>query len=434
MLQLAALSFDMSQGEIFAGLSVGATLVLVPPEVGSSPEALAELMRAERVAYICMSPAMLSLLDGEPYPHLRKIMAGGEAVPGELVNKWNLPGRRFINCYGPTEAAVGCTAYQCEHRAWQSSPPIGGPFNDRRMYVVDGAGNLVPRGVPGELLIGGEEGLARGYLNQPELTVQRFVPDPFHPGGRVYRTGDLVRWTPDWQLEFLGRLDNQVKLNGLRIELEEIESTLLSHPLVGMAVVTVQADRRGDRRLVGYVVPANGETPALPELRAHLAEQLPAYMVPSAWMVLDDLPLTTARKVDRVALPPVEHAPDEEEAIVVPARTPTQAQVAGIFADVLSLPRVGADGHFFELGGSSLQAMRALSRLNQAFGVKLTIRNLYRAATVEAVSAMIDELVGETSASVEQLDLLSRIEQMSEEEAAELLAAAGDSERVRRER
>ena len=176
-------------------------------------------MRRERVSYICMSPAMLSLLDAS-HTELRKIMVGGEAVPGELVNKWNLPGRRFINCYGPTEAAVGCTAYECEHTFWQSTPPIGTPFPDRRVYVVDRAHNLVPMGVPGELLIGGPEGLARGYLNQPELTAERFVADPVHPGARVYRTGDLVRWTAGRHLEFLGRLDNQVKVNGLRIELE----------------------------------------------------------------------------------------------------------------------------------------------------------------------------------------------------------------------
>jgi amino acid adenylation domain-containing protein len=437
MLQLPALSFDMSQGEIFTALSVGATLVLVPPDVGSSREALADLMRQERVSYVGMSPAMLSLLDAEPYPDLCKIMAGGEAVPGEIVNKWNLPGRRLINCYGPTEAAVGCTAYECEHVVWQASPPIGGPFCDRRLYVVDRAGKLVPKGIPGELLIGGEEGLARGYLNQPELTAERFVPDPFDQSGRVYRTGDLVRWTPDWQLEFLGRLDNQVKLHGLRIELEEIESALLTHPLVGMAAVAVQTDSQGDRKLVGYVVPSNGQEPSAAELRGHLGEQLPAYMVPSAWLVLDHLPLTTARKVDRSALPRVDQPSIDDELELVAPCTPTEARVTEIFAEILSLPRVAPAAHFFELGGSSLQAMRALSRLNQTFAIKLKIRTLYQAATVHAVAAAIDELLHEKSRSAtagEPLDLLSRIEQMSEEEAAALLAVNGNLGELHRER
>lgn len=396
MLQLAALAFDMSQGEIFAGLTAGASLVLVDKETGTSPAGLAALMSRQRVTYICMSPAMLALVEGGPYPDLRKIMAGGEAVPAEMVAKWNLPGRRLINCYGPTEAAVGCTSYECPHEPARSAPPIGRPFTDRRMYVVDRAGQLVPRGVPGELLIGGEEGLARGYLNQPELTATAFVEDPFHPGGRVYRSGDIVRWNRDYQLEFLGRGDGQVKLRGLRIELEEIESALMSHPDVGVAAVALRPDRRGEGRLVGYASPAADRQPDAADLRAHLAQRLPDYMIPTAWVFLDSLPLTTARKVDRKALPdPVDVNP---EADYVAPEGSTETAVARIYAEVLEVERVSAAVAFFAAGGNSLQAMRVVSRLGKEFGVKLRMRTMFADATVRSVAAEVDRLVMARSA------------------------------------
>ncbi|AXI76784.1 non-ribosomal peptide synthetase [Peterkaempfera bronchialis] len=396
MLQLAALAFDMSQGEIFAGLTAGAALVLVDKEAGTSPDALAALMRAREVTYICMSPAMLALVEGGPYPKLRKIMAGGEAVPAEMVAKWNLPGRRLINCYGPTEAAVGCTSYECPHEPARSAPPIGAPFTDRRMYVVDKADRLVPRGIAGELLIGGAEGLARGYLNRPDLTAAAFTEDPFHPGGRVYRSGDLVRWNRDYQLEFLGRGDGQVKLRGLRIELEEIESALMSHPDVGVGAVALRQDRRGEKRLVGYASPAGDRVPDAAELRAHLAERLPEYMIPTAWVVLDSLPLTTARKVDRKALPdPVEADPEED---YVAPQGPTEQAVARIYAEVLEVERVSAAVAFFAAGGNSLQAMRVVSRIGKEFGVKIRLRAMFADATTRSISAEVDRLVAAKAA------------------------------------
>jgi len=389
MLQLAALSFDMSQGEIFAGLAVGSTLVLVDPDSAASPDGLATLMREQRTSYICMSPAMLSLVEAGPYPALRKIMAGGDAVPAELVTKWNVADRQLINCYGPTEATVGCTAYECPHEVRRTAPPIGTPFPDRLMYVVDRQNNLVPQGVPGELLIGGSEGLARGYLNQPELTAALFVEDPFVPGGRVYRSGDLVRWNRDFQLEFLGRADSQVKLRGLRIELEEIESALLAHPDVSMAAVALRPDRRGEPQLVGYVTPAGEQEPA--DLRGHLLDRLPEYMVPNAWVVLDRLPLTTARKVNRAALP--DPAPIGDTELYVEPATDTERRVAAIFTEVLEAEEVGAESGFFNVGGSSLSAMRVVGRVNRDFGIKFTVRLLFGNPTVRGMAGVIDELV-----------------------------------------
>lgn len=394
MLQLAALSFDMSQGEIFTGLCVGSTIVLVDQEAGTSPEALMALMREQRTSYICMSPAMLSLVDGGPYPDLRKIMMGAEAIPAEMVNKWNIDNRRVINVYGPTEATVGCTAYVCPHEFCRAAPPIGVPFQDRRMYIVDKYGNLVPRGVAGELLIGGEEGLARGYLNQPELTAAAFIDDPFHPGGRVYRTGDMIRWNRDYQMEFVGRVDNQVKLRGLRIELEEIESALLAHPDVSMAAVALRTDHRGESQLVGYVSPAGEQPPATAELKVYLLDRIPEYMVPATWVVLDRLPLTTARKVNRGALP--DPAPqDVAEEFIAPA-TPTEQTVVDVFTEVLGDERrIGANSSFFDSGGNSLQALRVVSRLNRAFGIKFKLRRLFGNPTVRGIASVIDDMLAE---------------------------------------
>ncbi|MBN6042106.1 non-ribosomal peptide synthetase [Amycolatopsis sp. 195334CR] len=386
MLQLPAITFDMSQGEIWAGLTIGATLVLVSHQEGLSPEALVELIREERVTYAGLAPAMLSLLDAGPYPDLRYVMNGADRLPAELVNKWNLPGRRFVNLYGPTEAAVACTEYVCEHVTWRTGPPIGGPEPNRLLYVVDPAGELVPRGVPGELLIGGE-GLARGYLNQPELTARAFVPDPFREHGRVYRSGDLVRWTENWQLEFLGRADNQVKLRGLRVELGEIEAALLTHPRVRMAVVLLRTDPPGEPCLTGYYT---GE--AEPgELRRHVADRLPEHMVPTAWVPLAAFPLTTARKVDRKALPAPEFEADAF-AGAEPA-TATEKALADIFALVLGAEQVGVDTNFFDLGGNSLQAMRAVSRINKTFGIRGNLRLLYGGMPLTEIAIAVDELV-----------------------------------------
>ena len=393
LLQLPSLAFDMSQGEIWTAFLVGATVVAVAPDEASSPEALAALMREQRVSYAGLPPAMQSVLDPEPYPDLKYIMGGAEVLPPELVNKWNLPGRTYVNLYGPTEAAIACTEYVCEHVQWRTPPPIGRPEVNRQVYVVDRWDNLVPRGVPGELLIGGQEGgLAAGYLNQPELTAQKFPADRFCPGGQVYRSGDLVRWNRDLQLEFIGRLDHQVKLRGLRIELGEIESALAAHPSVSRAVVLMRPDRHGENRLIGYVTAAGATAPEPAVLRDHLAARLPEYMVPTAWVVLAEFPLSSGWKIDRKALPDPADDADGVDDYLAP-RNPTEERIAEIFAEVLDRPRVGALDGFFALGGNSLQAMRAVSRINKGFGIKISIRVLYGSATLAEVSSAVTERV-----------------------------------------
>lgn len=394
LLQLPALTFDMSQGELWTGFLSGATVVAVAPEEALSPEALAELMRQQRVTYAGLPPAMQSVLEAEPYPALKYIMGGAEVLPPHLVTKWNLDGRKFVNLYGPTETAIACIEYECEHKQWQSSPPIGRPHVNRQVYVVDRWDNLVPKGIVGELLIGGDQaGLARGYLNQPELTAEKFVADPFDPRRLVYRSGDLVRWSAGGQLEFLGRADNQVKLRGLRIELGEIESALAAHPDVGRAVVLMRSDRNGENRLIGYVTAAGERTPDPETLRRFLGTSLPEYMVPTAWMVLDEFPLSFGWKINSKALPdPPEHT-DRAPAL---AGTPTEAKICDIFTEVLAGRQVGADDAFFRIGGNSLQAMRAVSRINKTFGIKVSIRMLYGGSTtVRDVAAAIDQLVAQ---------------------------------------
>jgi amino acid adenylation domain-containing protein len=386
VLQYPSMFFDLSMAEIFGTLISGGTVVVVPPEVLLAPKELAELMRAERVTYAGAPPAMMALLEPEPYPELECVLVGGEPFTGELVNQWNLPGRRFINAYGPTETVVTCTTKTCEHITWRSSPPIGRPMPGRRVYVVDRWGNLAPVGVPGELLIGGEAGLARGYLNSPALTAQRFVPDPFAAGARVYRSGDLVRWNRAGELEFLHRIDHQVKLRGLRIELEEIEAILETHPKVGQACVLLREDDAGEKYLTGYIS-HTGTEPGVGELRAHLAAELPSYMIPTAWVILAALPLGLTGKVNRAALP----APAKPARASEPPRTPTEEHVAAVFADILALPAAGAHDNFFELGGNSLQAIRVISRLDDIFHTTLSVRHFYGSdATVASVAALID--------------------------------------------
>jgi amino acid adenylation domain-containing protein len=393
LLQTRPVTFDMTHGEIICALTCGAALILAPEDTVMAPEALAALIAAEKPTYVGLPTTLLALVDAGPYPSVRAVMNGGESVPADVVNKWNLPGRQFVNAYGPTETAVVCTAHECEHRDWDAPPPIGRPCLDRQLYVTDPAGQLVPVGIPGELLIGGTEGLARGYRNLPDLTTERFTPDPRDPAARVYRSGDIVRWTPAGELEFLGRADTQVKLRGYRIELGDIEAALTAHPAVAVAAVALRSDHGTDQLVAYHTTTAGHQPPAPAQLRDHVAGHLPAYMIPTAWQHLDSFPLTASGKIDRNALPAPQAAAADEAADFVAAAAGTEAAVAEVLAEVLGIERVSASHTFFDLGGNSLQAMRVVSRLNRAFGVKVNVRLLYGGASISTVAAQIDELV-----------------------------------------
>lgn len=386
MFQYFSLVFDVAHGDIFATLAAGATSVLVPPSITLSPPALGEFIRDQRCTYVGAPPAMLGLIPPGPYPDLASVLVVGEPFPGTLVNRWNLPGRSFLNLYGPTEATVGCTSHVCAHREWRANPPIGRPIHNTRIYVVDRWRNPVPAGVPGEILIAGD-GLARGYLGRPELTADRFIDDPFVRGARAYRSGDRACWTEDGLLTYLGRMDNQVKIRSQRVELGEIEGCLAAHAGVRQVAVTVRETAIQDKRLIAYVVPVAGTQIPAQELRDHVARELPSYMIPSDYIVLDRLPLGPSGKVDRKALPePFGH---DLERVYTPPRTAAERAVASAFATVLGLDKVSADADFFAMGGTSLQVAAVISQLKQRTSVSLALRDLYAQPTVEAVAAAL---------------------------------------------
>ena len=384
VLQHMSLIFDLAEGEMLSALSRGCTLVVLPEERRGDPEAYAELMRAERVSLLAGPPAILSRIPPGDFPDLRYIMPGGELVPPELADRWSRS-LDFVNTYGPTEAAVACTSYPCEKRRWTGPPPIGRAMPNRYVYILDRHDRPLPVGVPGQITVGGD-GVGRGYLNRPELTARQFVADPHRPGGRMYRTGDLGVWTEDGQIQFLTRIDTQVKLNGLRIELGEIEAALTHHPGVAGAVAHLRTDPPHGPRLVGYIVPLDAdEIPDDEELRRHLLDEIPTYMVPTAFVTLDEVPLTKVGKVDRGRLP----APNQQATVRVEPRTDVERRVTELFAEVLAVEPPGVRTGFFELGGNSLQTIQLLARIGEEFGGTPSLRDFYADPTVEAAARMV---------------------------------------------
>ncbi|AUG76144.1 amino acid adenylation domain-containing protein [Kitasatospora sp. MMS16-BH015] len=380
VLQLVSPSFDVFVSELCMALLSGATLVM-PPEGPLISDALHELLRVERITDVSGPPAVYRTMPEGPLPDLRRMIFGGEECASDFVADW--AGRvELVNCYGPTEATVTTTRTDRLH-ASAERPPIGRSLDHVGVHVLDEALRPLPTGVTGELYITGV-GLARGYLRRPGLTSQRFVASPFEPGRRMYRTGDLVRLRPDGQLQFVGRADTQVKLRGLRIETGEIEAVLSAQEGVTEAAVLVREDHPGDQRLVAYVGAAG--LLDVVALRESAQEFLPGYMVPSAFVVLDRLPLTGNGKTDRAALP----APDRHATGAVPRRPvdgSAEARLCEVFAEVLGLPEVGPDDDFFLLGGHSLLAARVISRTRELFPA-LGIRQVLSHPTPAGLAAV----------------------------------------------
>jgi amino acid adenylation domain-containing protein/non-ribosomal peptide synthase protein (TIGR01720 family) len=390
VLQFSSPSFDASVWETVMALLNGGALVLAPQEALMPGPDLLAVLEEQAVTTVTLPPSALSALPDAALPALRTIVVAGEACSEDLVLRW-APGRQFVDAYGPTETTVCASMTECAPTG--DKPLIGRPLANMRTYVLDGALDPQPIGVPGELFVGGV-GLARGYLRRPDLTAERFVPDPFGdaPGARLYRTGDLARWTADGLLDYVGRADTQVKVRGFRIELGEIEAALASHPGVREAVVVAWRDAAG-QRLVAYVVPADLEAPPhASALRGHLQDRLPEYMVPSAFVALDRWPLTPSGKVDRRALPAPGLPAGRDH---VPPRGPVEEAVARVFGDVLGIDprRVGAQDGFFELGGHSLLATQVVSRVRTTFGVELPVRALFEAPTPADLAARIEALL-----------------------------------------
>ncbi|GAA4960292.1 non-ribosomal peptide synthase/polyketide synthase [Actinoplanes utahensis] len=394
VLQKTPAGFDVSVWEFFWPLMTGATLVVARPDGHRDPAYLARLIQDRAVTTVHFVPSMLRAFLAEPTAGactgLRRVICSGEALPGELVAAW----QRILdvplhNLYGPTEASVDVTSFACPS-GWAGGPvPIGRPVWNTRAYVLDRFLRPVPAGVPGELYLAGIQ-LARGYLRRPGLTAERFVADPFGPAGtRMYRTGDVARWTPDGLLEYLGRVDSQVKIRGLRVELGEIEAALAAHPAVRDVAVLARTDQPGSPRLVGYVVAGSGAVPDDRGLQDHLRRSLPEYMIPTVFVALDRLPLTVSGKLDRRALP----APDLGSAAgptYAEPRSDAERLVAAAFAEVLGRPRVGARDDFFALGGDSILSIGVTSRLRAAFGVQLSPRVLFDHPTVAGLAAAVE--------------------------------------------
>ncbi|MFI0727653.1 amino acid adenylation domain-containing protein [Streptomyces sp. NPDC021225] len=381
VLQFASFSFDAAAWEVCTSLLTGAVLVLASEADRAPGEPLAALITEARIDVVCLPPTVLSAWPEElPMPEGITVIMAGEACPPELVERWSA-GRRMINAYGPTETTVCATL--SEPLAGAVKPPVGRPLAGKQVRVLDASLRPVPVGVTGELYMAGA-GLARGYLGRARLTAERFVADPYgEPGARMYRTGDLVRWLPDGTLDYIGRSDDQVKLRGFRIEPGEIESALLADPGIARAAVIVRSDRPGEKRLVGYVVPAGGEAPDAARLRERLAGRLPDYMVPTAFVTLDALPLTGNGKLDRKALP----APDFTARAT--GRAPVTAQeetLCQVFADVLGLERAGADDSFFDLGGDSIVSIQLVGRARKA-GLLITAQDVFTHRTPAALAA-----------------------------------------------
>jgi acyl-coenzyme A synthetase/AMP-(fatty) acid ligase/acyl carrier protein len=400
------------------------------------------------------------------------VIVGGDVIPAESLKVWQqspLKQVRLLNAYGPTETTITATTYEIpaqsdgHHHSGSISNrpqvtrklatgriPIGRPLANRKVYILDRHGNPVPIGVPGELYLGGA-GLARGYLKRPELTEEKFIrlrlehssrstsdrpestaqaSDRSEAGVRVYKTGDLARYLPDGNIEFLGRIDHQVKVRGFRIELGEIESTLREHAAISDAVVVAHSRWPGDKHLVAFYVPASEITLTASELRHYLKTKLPDFMVPSTFVALRALPTTASGKPDRRALAAMETVPgsaaigqrSELETAYVAPRTPLEETLTHIWAEVIGVERVGVYDNFFELGGHSLLATQLISRLRNEFQVELPLRRLFEQPTVADLAQIISQQLAEQEDAKEMEQLLAELELLSDEEARQMLA------------
>ncbi|MFC9678286.1 amino acid adenylation domain-containing protein [Streptomyces sp. NPDC056948] len=388
VLQLAPVRFDASVFDFCLALCNGGTLVLLPPDtVGSGGDLLHVLEKYEVTTAAVLSAALQSMPRAE-LPRLRQLISGGEAVPPEVADHW-AKGRTFVSAYGPTEAAVICTSGEVSPPV-RDYPPIGVALPGTTVHVLDADMRPVAAGRRGEIYVGGAQ-VARGYVGRPAQTADRFVPDPFsdQPGARLYRTGDFGSRSEDGTVTFLGRVDDQVKIRGFRVELGEVEAHVLAHPDVREAAVSAREDTPGDKRLVAYVVAADG---ALSEsrLRSDLRDRLPDYMVPAAVVVLGELPKTASGKVDRQALPRPSGSRAEDAGTHVAARTPAQQTIAAIWAEVLGVERIGLDDDFYDLGGHSLLAAQVMARVREAFGVDLQISALLDGPDVARLAARVE--------------------------------------------
>jgi amino acid adenylation domain-containing protein len=426
MLAVTTLSFDIAGLELYLPLCAGATVALVSRERAADGHALREEIRRVGATVMQATPITWQLLRAAGWvgDGLRTVLCGGEALSRELANELLATGLAVWNVYGPTETTIWSTAHRIDGPVVGATAPIGRPIANTRIYVLDGRGEPVPEGVAGELFIGGA-GVARGYWNLPDLTAERFpvlryeTGRPF--GGRAYRTGDSVRYRSDGTLEFLGRMDAQIKIRGFRIELGEIEAVLRQEEGVADAVVAAREDPAAGTRLVAYLVAPGGRSaPVFEELRARVSRKLPDYMIPSAWVSIDRVPLTPNGKVDRRALPDPDQGRPELASFIEP-RSPVEEGLADIWRDILRVDRVGAQDDFFHLGGHSLLATRLISRIAETFGIRLPLREIFEHSRLDALAGSLARAMVEDSSDAEIQRMLAEVQGLSDEEAGDRL-------------
>ncbi|MGA2078247.1 MAG: amino acid adenylation domain-containing protein, partial [Terriglobia bacterium] len=408
-LHLSSCAFDATTFEVWGALLNGARCVIMPGQIPTTAE-LRRVIGQHGVTVLWLTASLFNaIIDEDPaaLEGVRQLLTGGEAlsVAHVCLGQQRLPNAQIINGYGPTEGTTFSCCYRIPPGLDPDIPsiPIGPPIANSEAYVLDPHGQLLPAGIPGELFIGGD-GLARGYLNRPELTAERFVPNPFsvEPCARLYRTGDLVRFLPDGVLEFLGRLDGQVKIHGFRIEPGEIEAVLRAQDTIRQAAVIVREDTPGDKHLVAYIVPAAGAEVSVGMLRDALSLRLPPYMIPASFVFLERLPLTANGKLDRRALPPPDKATMKSMDTYTPPRTPVETKLVKIWSDILGVESVSVRDNFFDLGGHSLKALRVLARIHEAFGLELPVRCLFESQTISKLAVVIEDSGGisETAAPI----------------------------------
>ena len=410
LLAVTTLSFDIAALEIYLPLIVGAKLVIASRETAADGSLLSDTLQRRDVTAMQATPTTWRMLIESGWQNASelKVLCGGEALSRDLAEQLLRHGSEIWNVYGPTETTIWSTVQRVHHDTRTIS--IGRPISNTRVFILDTRGRPVPTSAGGELLIGGD-GLARGYLNRPALTAEKFVPDPFsnEPGARLYRTGDSARWLSIGEIEYLGRLDQQVKMRGFRIELGEIETALNRHSSIGSSVVVLHDDQNGDKHLVAYLVPANAcAAPGVGELRLHLAGQLPDYMIPSAFVTLEQLPLTPNGKIDRRALPAPNGVTFTADSEYVAPRNDVESLLFNLWSSVLRVEHVGPDDDFFALGGHSLTATRLISRVRETFNVQLTLGELFEHSTAGAMARIIERAL-KSGAQLARLPRLTRI-------------------------
>jgi amino acid adenylation domain-containing protein len=408
----ARAGFDGTITELFAPLAAGARVIVRPEQVHPGSEEVVQLIARHKVTVLNVVPSVLQILLADERfttcSDVRVVFCGGDTLRPEVVERFFAQMRaELYNLYGPTEATVDATFWRCGPGSRKRSVPIGRPLQNVQAYVLDRNLQPVPIGVQGELCLGGA-GLARGYCGHPEFTAERFIPHPFHddPGARLYKTGDLASYLPDGSIQFLGRIDRQVKIRGNRVELGEIEAVLRRHSGVRDVVVVARDDEatepssavRSGKSLVAYVVPAGGAEPSVSELLDFVREKVPAYMQPAAFVMLGRLPLSANGKVDLSALPPPSGGRPELAEELVPARTLVEETISLAWADLLEVEQVGVHDNFFDLGGHSLLATQVISRLHRAFGVQLPLRVVFESPTVAGLADAIERATGASGA------------------------------------